>query len=206
MQTAVLAIEQAVQDDIGGRGMGVLVEPGQLYAVASALLQPHVQSVAIVTGFPCVSQHSPPTETDGFPGAMAIAHALRHCGVSPVIVTDSTSASVMHAAVKASSSSSTSTSTPLPDFETVVVDAGVSSDHFNASVAPGILSRVQHVLAIERSGPASDGHCYTMSGRNIDKDCAPLEGLFDEKLLSDAAATAVLPFQMSTSGIDARTF
>jgi hypothetical protein len=44
--------------------------------------------VAILTGFPCLLEHDPPTETDGPLGAFAIARALLALGKHVYVLTD----------------------------------------------------------------------------------------------------------------------
>lgn len=47
-----------------------------------------VLKVAILTGFPCLMDYNPSTETDGPPGAFAIARALIALGKRVYILTD----------------------------------------------------------------------------------------------------------------------
>ncbi len=48
----------------------------------------HSSSVLITTGFPTHYMHTPPEETDGPPGAIAMASMLQALGKEVVIVTD----------------------------------------------------------------------------------------------------------------------
>jgi hypothetical protein len=81
------AIEQRVQRDEGGRGIQQIVLPiGELYAAAQSLMPK--KRVAILTGFPCLIDFTPPTETDGPLGAVAIAKTLIAAGKEVVILTD----------------------------------------------------------------------------------------------------------------------
>ena len=61
--------------DPGKRGIAPLCIPGDLAAAAKILAA--AKSVAILSGYPCCLA-DPPTETDGPPGALAIARALVH--------------------------------------------------------------------------------------------------------------------------------
>ncbi len=67
------ALERRVQKDEGCRGIAELIIPGQLKVAVDSLLASSVQNVVIITGFPCLIDQSPPTETDGPLGALAIA-------------------------------------------------------------------------------------------------------------------------------------
>lgn len=76
--TAYAAIEEVVQRDEGNRGIKFLCIPNELYHASDALIK--ANKVAIITGFPCMLDHSPPTETDGPLGALAIARACLYAG------------------------------------------------------------------------------------------------------------------------------
>ena len=79
-------LESIVQRDEGKRGIKELIIPGELYRSALTLMES--KNVAIITGFPCMLDFDPPTETDGPLGALAIARSLIGAGKSVVIVTD----------------------------------------------------------------------------------------------------------------------
>jgi hypothetical protein len=84
----VRLIEQSVQRDEGKRGLEFLLQPdsNELYNAARALVTKN--SIAIITGFPCLVDCSPPTETDGPLGAVAIADILLKLGKNVHILTD----------------------------------------------------------------------------------------------------------------------
>lgn len=46
------------------------------------------KQIAILTGFPCLIEHTPPTETDGPPGALAIARACMWLGKEVHLLVD----------------------------------------------------------------------------------------------------------------------
>jgi D-glutamate cyclase len=80
-------IERRVQRDEGQRGIKEILLPvGELYAAASSLIPK--RKIAILTGFPCLLDFTPPTETDGPLGAVAIAKTLLAAGKEVVILTD----------------------------------------------------------------------------------------------------------------------
>jgi hypothetical protein len=82
----IRAIEERVQRDEGGRGIGQFMLTGELYNSAIALL--NCKRVGIITGFPCLLDFTPPTETDGPLGAVVIAKALIAMGKEVVLMTD----------------------------------------------------------------------------------------------------------------------
>ena len=81
-------LEEIIAEDHGQRGIGPLVIRGELARAAYHLSHgPDCQHIAIVTGYPCCPG-SPPTETDGPPGAIATARALVALGHRVTILTD----------------------------------------------------------------------------------------------------------------------
>ena len=83
----IAGMESLVQRDEGNRGISELcLPPGELQSAAETLLR--ADHVTIITGFPCMIEQTPPTETDGPLGAFAIARALLHMGKRVLILTD----------------------------------------------------------------------------------------------------------------------
>lgn len=70
---------------LGNRGIRHLLGEDELLRAALALS--HARSALLTTGFPTHFQHEPPEETDGPPGAMALAACLQALakGVSMVV-------------------------------------------------------------------------------------------------------------------------
>ena len=60
------------------------------------------ETVAIITGFPCMMDYSPPTETDGPLGALSLARTLLHLGKDVIILTDECNEEVLLACGAAS--------------------------------------------------------------------------------------------------------
>lgn len=124
--------------------------------------------VAILTGFPCLLDYSPPTETDGPLGAFAIARALIRLGKRAIIITDECNAECILACA---------------------ANAGLDGTHLQLeSFPPGeewtgredtrlleLAEEVDMVVAIERTGPAHDGTYRTMRAFDMTKIVAPLE-------------------------------
>ena len=99
-QHAVDQLERLVSRDVGGRGSGALLHPGDLWQSALALAQPTTRSVLITTGFPCCTTHTPPTETDGIGGSIAIARSLEAIGKRVSFVVDAANYAVLDASVR----------------------------------------------------------------------------------------------------------
>jgi len=74
-QSPILSFLPRETQDPGKRNIAPLCIPGDLAAAAKTLAA--AKSVAILSGYPCCLA-DPPTETDGPPGALAVARALVH--------------------------------------------------------------------------------------------------------------------------------
>jgi len=161
------------QQDVNGRGIGAFRQPsGELRAAAAGLLSPSVRSVVVLTGFPCMIQHTPPTETDGPPGAVAIARALTALGKKVVIATDECNAEVMMAAVAGCGISGA----------LLRLEAFASTNEWDGDEESRLLDLAEEcdtAVAVERAGPGADGGYYTMRGFDMRHLVAPLERLLD---------------------------
>ncbi len=142
-------IERIISFDPGGRGVRDLLVEGDLSAAATELLQ--AKSVWILTGFvvPSVGKG----ETDGPPGAMALASGLAQLGISARVVTD-------------------------PINGKILARAGVAAMIASASLWDG--PRPTHVVAMERPGRAADGKCYSMGGIELPSSTDEVSALFDQ--------------------------
>lgn len=70
----------------GNRGIGHLLCKDELLRASLSLS--HARSVLITTGFPTHFNHEPPEETDGPPGALALAAFLQALGKGVSLVVD----------------------------------------------------------------------------------------------------------------------
>ncbi|KAJ8792151.1 hypothetical protein J1605_020002 [Eschrichtius robustus] len=68
-------LEMIIAIDPGSRGIGHLLRPGELLRASLSLS--HARSMLLTTGFPTPLNHEPPEETDGPPGAVALAAFLQ---------------------------------------------------------------------------------------------------------------------------------
>lgn len=153
----ILRIEDLARRDPGGRGLSGRASPGALGPAAFELLAS--RRVAIVTGF-CV-RSAGIGETDGPPGALALAGALRILGKKTALITDRYSLTLLRVGAKHLGTPFRALELPELQPET---DAAL--DRFVSAFKP------THVVALERPGSAPDGHRYSMRGEILD-DVAP---------------------------------
>jgi len=118
--------------------------------------------------------YSPPTETDGPPGALAICRAGLAMGKAVTLVTDEVNAEVVKAACFEPIFQS-------PRFVFQTYRAKADWDENEHSRLNQLAKEVDCVIAIERPGPAADGRYYTMSGKEMPASViAPLERLVEQ--------------------------
>ncbi|KAM0683438.1 hypothetical protein MDAP_001003 [Mitosporidium daphniae] len=151
-------LEQAIHRDIGKRGLETLfpIVCGSLQRSASLIQR--CNSIAILTGF-----NIPPQETDGPPGAIALARALSFLGKRAIFVADDYCHDVLAAGIKASDQCYlNSASFPIEVFHKEV------NDPEKARMKSEALCRKYNVdcmISIEHVGPSySDGRLYRMNG------------------------------------------
>jgi hypothetical protein len=152
---------------------------GLLEPAAEALLT--ARRIIIVTGF-CV-RSAMIGETDGPPGASALASCLSSLGATAMILTDRHSSGLVAAALATrkplaskslAGTDTASMDTGLPVAITVLPDGDREADRFCLDRAADF--RPDLVLAVERPGGAADGHRYSMRGTILD-DIAPSAGI-----------------------------
>ena len=163
-------LEALTTQDEGGRGIAPLVVPGDLGAAAAALSR--ARRVGIITGFPCLIteegevRFDSPQETDGPPGAVAIAKALLAQGSEVVILTDDVNAGVVASCIDAMTVDGAGRRPQLRSFPP---RAALSADQWQETwrelLQPA--GGCDHLVAIERAGPATDGRYYTMSKKDM---------------------------------------
>jgi len=139
--------------DPGSRGLASFAPSCQLLPAAAELLRG--QRVVIVTGF-CI-RAALVGETDGPPGALAIADALRQLGKEVVLVSDQYSSGLLAAGAALFGAPFSTLTLDLPQ---QVAERQI--DELIAAFKP------TQVLAIERPGNARDGHRYSMRGEILD--------------------------------------
>ncbi|XP_031436529.1 D-glutamate cyclase, mitochondrial isoform X2 [Clupea harengus] len=181
-------LEEIAVEDPGQRGIRALFVQDEL--VKSCLSLSHASTVLITTGFPTHFMHDPPEETDGPPGAIAMAAMLQALGKQVVVVTDQRALEMNHRIVQdAVEKGVIKTAVPLLSFQGTGSEAAI---HFLCHDGDPEKPRYDHLVAIERSGRASDGNYYNMRMINIKHLVDPIDDLF--------TAASSIP-GMSTTGI-----
>lgn len=169
----ICEIENRVQRDEGQRGIASFVLKGELESAANAIVDPSTERVAIITGFPCLLDYNPPTETDGPPGALAIARSILAIGKSVVLVTDECNEEVLLAGAAGSQLSQLyGIKFSLESFPGQL-SFGTEDDYRLHQLA----NSVDMVIAIERAGPCHDGSYRTMRKLDMTHLLAPLEDM-----------------------------
>ncbi|XP_061842869.1 D-glutamate cyclase, mitochondrial isoform X2 [Nerophis lumbriciformis] len=167
-------LEAIIGEDPGQRGIKALFIQDEL--IRSCLALSHASSVAITTGFPTHYMHSPPDETDGPPGAIAMATMLLSLGKKVTMVMDRRALEMNQAIIDEAVKKGVLKSTiPLVTFEE---SAPNSALHFLCHHGDPTKPRYDHMVAIERSGRAADGNYYNMRGINIKHLVDPIDDLF----------------------------
>jgi hypothetical protein len=203
-QAICARLESIIGQDIGSRGIGHLFVPGDLAAAGLALVR--ARSVVVLTGFPCRITATPPTETDGPSGAVAIALASVRLGKRTAVATDDSSAEVVRATAAAVGLSPTpSTTTAARAFELLSFPPRSGWDEaVHTPMLASAIERYDHCVAIERAGAASDGAWYTMRGKSMAHLVAPIDAMLVQGTRAEVAGrdggVASLPPLESASG------
>lgn len=174
----VMALERRVQRDEGGRGISDIFCPSGTLLNAALTLQ-SCSRVAIITGFPCLLDFPVPTETDGPPGACAIAKALLVAGKDVVLITDECNEEVLLMCAAATDLTSEQRARlVLQSFPPIMEERDV--ERFE-----NIRESINAVVAIERAGPNKEGKYLTMRARDMTHLVAPLDQLFSRDVTQE---------------------
>ena len=201
-QHAVDQLERLVSRDVGGRGSGALLHPGDLWQSALALAQPATRSVLITTGFPCCTTHTPPTETDGIGGSIAIARSLEAIGKRVSFVVDAANYAVLDASVRCGKAERYLAASdvllyPATTSESEGEGVGGAADLLTAREKETCAEFMRahgswdHLVAIERAGRAADGGFYTMRAIDMGDLVAPIDNLFLAAATSGVESTGI---------------
>ena len=159
--SAINAIQAVIGSDAGNRGMKALIVDGDLLAASEIFGRLEPSHVVILTGFPCCVNETPPTETDGPPGALALARAAYHFGHTVSVITDDCNKAVFDAAMS-------HIGDWLEDASKIKLECFPSSiNQMHEARLEVLADKCGLILACERAGPALDGMCYTMRGINM---------------------------------------
>lgn len=167
MRALIDRIETLIHHDVG-RGMDVIFRAtqGGLWHAASALARSSAAKIGLITGFFVPGADPPAAETDGPAGAALMASGFARAGLSCRLATDTICRSACRAALGASGAAE------------VPIDAVAPNETMDALIDLWRRKGIDWVIAIERCGPAADGHPRNMRGVDIAAYAAPLDRLF----------------------------
>ena len=156
------SLEQVILDDPGGCRVRDIQEEGDFEKTVLSLS--HASSVAVIFGFPCNTGYDNLEESDGPPGALAIAQALLALGKRVTIVSEERNRAMVESSVELLHSSG-ALSMPLPftSCEEMLERKGEGYDC---------------LVAIERVGESQNGSHYGASGRDLSAHVVAIDDLF----------------------------
>jgi hypothetical protein len=164
-EALIARIEAELHRDVG-RGMDAVfaATQGGLYRAASALAG--ARRIGMITGFFVPGADPPAAETDGPAGAALLARAFVDAGLECRVATDTVCARACSVALHAAGVGA------------VPVDSLAPNGDPAKLIAAWREAGIDHVLAIERCGPAADGVPRNMRGQDLSEFVAPLDRLF----------------------------
>lgn len=154
-------IEKIISYNLSKRGLDKVKLTGQLKS--SVNLLNNSSTIVIVTGFPIKSALV--GETDGPPGALALAYALEKLNKKTIIVTDKYSEQIIKDGAKLLG---------------LQADLIFFEENKEKEQAEKIISeyKPEHIIAIERPGRGINNKCYSMYGEDITCLCPNTDILF----------------------------
>ncbi|XP_051006489.1 D-glutamate cyclase, mitochondrial [Acomys russatus] len=168
-------LESTIAADPGNRGIGHLLRKDELLRAALSLS--HARSVLVTTGFPTHFNHEPPEETDGPPGAIALAAFLQALGRETAMVVDQRALN-LHMKIVEGAVKQGVLKTPIP----ILTYQGGSVEDAQAFLCKDgdpKSPRFDHLVAIERAGRAADGNYYNARKEmNIKHLVDPIDDIF----------------------------
>lgn len=167
-------LETVIAVDPGNRGIGHLLRKDELLRASLSLS--HAHSVLLTTGFPTHFNHEPPEETDGPPGAIALAAFLQALEKGVSMVVDHRALSLFEKLVEEAVEQGV-LKTPLPILTYQGGSAGAAQAFLCDDRDPKS-PRFDHLVAIERAGRAADGNYYNARKMNIKHLVDPIDDLF----------------------------
>jgi hypothetical protein len=169
-------IRQIVQVDVGNRGLArdpidnLFTACAKDFVDACFQLARSGQRIGIVTGFYIADADPPAFETDGPPGALALAAALRTLNRRVCLFTPPE----LHKAIVVGMEEC-----GIPTNANV---RNISITSTRSISETSALDDLTHLVFIECVGPSADGRCYSMRGRDVTD--TPTPGLWLWKQLS----------------------
>ncbi len=154
-------IEEIISLNLENRGMDKIKLEGQLKSCVTSLNAS--DTVVIVTGF--AIKVAEIGETDGPPGALALAYALESINKKVIIVTDKYSEIFLRDGAKLLNLNS----------ELYIFEENKENEQASEVIKK---YKPNHIIGIERPGRGVDNKCYSMNGDDITKFCPNTDLLF----------------------------
>jgi hypothetical protein len=166
--------EKAISKNLDKRGLDKVNLTGQLESCVNALNLS--QTVVIVTGFAIKSAGV--GETDGPPGALALAYTLESFGKTVVFITDKYSEKLLRVGAE------------LLNLEASI---HIFEENKEDQQAEEIINKYEpdHIIAIERPGRNFQDRCYSMIGEDITEFCPNTDLLFIKAKQHNISTSAV---------------
>lgn len=167
-------IEKIIRYNLSNRGLDKVRLHGQMENCVNSLNLSDI--IVIVTGFPVKSAEV--GETDGPPGALALAYALSKLNKKTIIVTDKYSEALIRAGAETLKLKS-----EIYIFEEEKAEE--QSEEILYKYKP------DHIIAIERPGRSTDNKCYSMYGEDITSYCPNTDILFIKAKQNNIPTSAI---------------
>jgi hypothetical protein len=171
------AILAAIQTDPGNRGLArdphenlFTAFPGDFAAACRSIAEHPTPAIDVITGFYIASASPPCGETDGPLGAVFLARAFHPLEMNVWVSADPFCADSLDHGVSAT------------DIHDQFIERSVRPTPEGAVAglwvrSPSQFATINHVIFVERVGPASDNRCYTMRARDITANTLPAHHL-----------------------------
>ena len=166
IEEAANFLEELARHDPKNRGLSAYCKDRTLFAAAKSLFAG--ERIILITGF--LIKAAMAGDTDGPPGTLALARALKRLGKEVTIVTDPINEPLVR---EGASALGESFSVEVMHGEQQSIDQAI--DHLIHHFAP------THIVAIERPGSALDGHLYSMRGEAIDELIPKFDRFLDKR-------------------------
>jgi Domain of unknown function (DUF4392) len=193
LDDAYASFEGIIQQDVGNRGIKPLIISGDLERAACSFID--ARKIIVLTGFPCRMNDSPPTESDGPPGAIALAAASLKLSKPTAIITDDSSKAVMEKCSEAAGLKALAEQNHT-EFHLYSFPAKPDWTAEHDARLRALAAEYDHAVAIERAGKAVDGSFYTMRALKMDHLVAPI----DDLLTIDCACSVYNPTEQPSAG------
>jgi hypothetical protein len=179
MRDLVHHIEKLIQHDMGNRGIKhfASLANGNLFRTCQHLFH-ECKHVAVCTGF-----NVPPPENDGPLGAMWIIDACLKLGKRVTLISDVGNGPVMEHLRNRYLETNVSRHKVKNLFHLVLFpDRALQTEQEALQFADGIIGQqvphIDHIISIERVGPADDSLCYNMRAKDISHLNGRVESMF----------------------------